>query len=847
MIEPMVEQMAVEMDSDEAAQEDDELISGDDGEVTYTLHALAGYSNPQTMKDCDPFDVTLADGGTLICKSKCLNVKLAVQDQELRADLYLLLLGDYEVVLGIEWLKTLGDVLWNFSELTMKFTLNGKRVTFHGRRGDNVTTVSSHRMEHILKKTCKGYLLQLRSKTTTMPENSRLALAPLLSEFSDLFAEPNALPPQRRIGMTTSLVTGSGKLHLKVKFFRGQGCRQASWVSGVSFKRSIQRELSWSRGVNKLLQIQGNDFSQAPIYKNEIPLRTITLSCLRDGATKDFDFAVIGSGVAGLRYALEVSKYGSVAVITKAEPHESNTNYAQGGVSAVLCPLDSVENHMRDTIVAGAYLCDEETVRVVCTEGPARVRELIAIGASFDHGDDGNLHLAREGGHSHHRIVHAADMTGREIERALLKAVVDNPNIYMFEHHFAIDLLTSQDGSETYCHGVDTLNTETQEVIRFISKVTLLASGGAGHIYPTTTNPLVATGDGIAMALRAQAVISNMEFVQFHPTALADEGLPIKPIKSRENAFLITEAVRGDGGILYNLGMERFMPLYDDRAELAPRDVVARSIDDQLKKRNEKYVLLDISHKPRHKILSHFPNIAAECLRYGLDITCQPIPVVPAAHYMCGGVRAGLHGETNVQGLYVAGEVACTGLHGANRLASNSLLEALVFAQRAVRPSIDQMTSSSLDLSASNSWAQAVVPVSLRSDVLAEIIQRTTEMRKGLQSIMWDYVGIVRSTTRLKTAEQRIGELEAEWEEYLFQQGWEPTMVGLEACEMRNLFCCAKLVVSSALARHESRGLHFTIDFPHLEESKRLPTVIFPCSSVKSTWSSQQLHKQQHC
>jgi L-aspartate oxidase len=340
---------------------------------------------------------------------------------------------------------------------------------------------------------------------------------------------------------------------------------------------------------------------------------------------------------------------------------------------------------------------------------------------------------------------------------------------------------------------------------------------------------------------------SLLRFVQFHPTALADEGLPIKPTKSRENAFLITEAVRGDGGILYNLGMERFMPLYDERAELAPRDVVARSIDDQLKKRNEKYVLLDISHRAREKILSHFPNIAAECLQYGLDITRQPIPVVPAAHYMCGGVRAGLQGETNVKGLYVAGEVACTGLHGANRLASNSLLEALVFARRAVQPSIDHMKSSKHDLSTSNWWGRPVVPSSLGSDAMDKILTMTRATRKELQSIMWDYVGIVRSTTRLEFAEQKIGELEAKWEEYLFQQGWEPTMVGLEACEMRNLFCCAELVISSALARHESRGLHYTVDFPHLEESKRLPTIIFPCSSVKSTWSSRQLHKQLLC
>ncbi|XP_042500279.1 L-aspartate oxidase, chloroplastic [Macadamia integrifolia] len=647
--------------------------------------------------------------------------------------------------------------------------------------------------------------------------------------------------------MTTSLVTGSGHLHFSVKSFKEQGCRQASWVSGIAFRRCIHKELFRSAGVSKLLRVHGHDFSQAQISQSRSPLRTITLSCLRDGTTKCFDFAVIGSGVAGLRYALEVSKHGSVAVITKAESHESNTNYAQGGVSAVLGPLDSVENHMRDTIVAGAYLCDEETVRVVCTEGPDRVRELIAMGASFDHGDDGNLHLAREGGHSHHRIVHAADMTGREIERALLKAVLDDSNIFMFEHHLAIDFLTSQEGSETFCHGVDTLNTETQEVVRFISKVTLVASGGAGHIYPTTTNPLVATGDGVAMAHRAQAVISNMEFVQFHPTALADEGLPIKPSKNRVNAFLITEAVRGDGGILYNLAMERFMPLYDERAELAPRDVVARSIDDQLKKRNERYVLLDISHKPRDEILSHFPNIAAECLRCGLDITREPIPVVPAAHYMCGGVRAGLHGETNVQGLYVAGEVACTGLHGANRLASNSLLEALVFAQRAVQPSVDHKDNLKLELASLDSWAWPVIPMSLGSNVLSDIIKRTREVRKELQSIMWNYVGIVRSTSRLKMAEWRIGELETEWEEYLFRKGWEPTMVRIEACEMRNLFCCAKLVVSSALARHESRGLHFVVDFPHVEESKRQPTVIFPCSSVKGTWSTLQLHKQQHC
>ncbi|KAM1009418.1 hypothetical protein FF1_044858 [Malus domestica] len=327
--------------------------------------------------------------------------------------------------------------------------------------------------------------------------------------------------------MATCIPVGSGRLHCRVRDIKGQGCRRTSWIASVAFSGGIQKDFSWSHGVSKFLQIQRCNFSPSPINENSKTLRTVTSSSLRDDSTKFFDFAVIGSGVAGLRYALEVAKHGSVAVITKAEPHESNTNYAQGGVSAVLSLSDSVESHVQDTIVAGAYLCDEETVRVVCTEGPERIRELIAMGASFDHGEDGNLHLAREGGHSHHRIVHAADMTGREIERALLEAVLKDPKIFMFEHHLAIDLLTCQDGSDTVCLGVDTLNTETQEVIRFISKVTLLASGGAGQIYPTTTNPPVATGDGIAMAHRAQAVISNMEFVQFHPTALADEGLPV--------------------------------------------------------------------------------------------------------------------------------------------------------------------------------------------------------------------------------------------------------------------------------------------------------------------------------
>ncbi|KAI5082908.1 hypothetical protein GOP47_0002651 [Adiantum capillus-veneris] len=553
--------------------------------------------------------------------------------------------------------------------------------------------------------------------------------------------------------------------------------------------------------------------------------------------TKYFDFVVIGSGIAGLRYALDVAKCGTVAIITKAEPHETNTSYAQGGVSAVLDPLDSVENHIRDTIVAGAYLCDEEAVEVVCREGPERVKELIAMGASFDQGEDGRLHLAREGGHSHHRIVHAADMTGKEIERALLTSARNSPNITLFEHHFAIDFLVRQEGPTVTCHGVDTVDTVSGEVKRLIAGVTMLGAGGAGHIYPNTTNPLVATGDGVAMAHRAHAVISNMEFVQFHPTALADEGLPIKP-KDRHNAFLITEAVRGAGGILYNQAMERFMPLYDQRAELAPRDVVARSIDDQLKKRKEAYVLLDITHKPREEILSHFPNIAAECLKCGLDITKQPIPVVPAAHYMCGGVQTDLNGETSVIGLYAAGEVACTGLHGANRLGSNSMLEALVFAQRAVKPAINyvqKLAGLHQVINEKKEWPRPCAPSLLKKEVVDEILEITSSKRKSMQGIMRDFVGLVRSTESLKIAQKKLCELELDWEEEIFRKGWQPNMVHLKVCELRNLFLVANLVVSSALARQESRGSHYVIDFPELVESKRIPTLLFPTSPVKTS------------
>ncbi|CAI7767546.1 unnamed protein product [Closterium sp. NIES-54] len=569
--------------------------------------------------------------------------------------------------------------------------------------------------------------------------------------------------------------------------------------------------------------------------------------------TKLYDYVVIGSGIAGLRFALGVAAKGTVAVVTKAEPQEGSTNYAQGGVSAVLDPLDSIENHISDTIVAGAYLNDVEVVEVVCREGPERVRELMRMGASFDRGDDGRLLLAREGGHSHSRIVHAADVTGREIQRALLTAAQKSKRIDMFEHHMAIDLLTRQeDSGQSTCYGVEALDTETGQIIRFVAGSTLLATGGAGHVYPNTTNPTVATGDGVALALRAGAVISNMEFIQFHPTALADAGLPIQPPGPRPNSFLISEAVRGAGGLLYNQAGERFMLHYDPRAELAPRDVVARSIDDQLKRRGDLFVYLDISHKPTDEILRHFPNIAAECKRWGVDITKDPIPVVPAAHYMCGGVQTGLFGETSIRGLWAAGEVACTGLHGANRLASNSLLEALVFAQRAVEPAIAHAVAAAplnhvlAGLPAGRDMDGAmwggeewegegegegeevkVVGLSRGDSGAVAAAGVTAKYREQLKAIMWRYVGIVRSTDRLRIAQREIDTLASTWRADLETNVLLPRgAVSMETCEMENLINVASLVVHSALRRRESRGLHFTTDFPGQSESASLHTVL---------------------
>lgn len=524
-----------------------------------------------------------------------------------------------------------------------------------------------------------------------------------------------------------------------------------------------------------------------------------------------FDFLVIGSGVAGLSYALKVAEHGSVAVVTKKNSVESNTNYAQGGVAAVLDENDSFDSHIADTLDAGAGLCDEAVVRIVVEEGPERVRELMQLGASFTHTGE-RLHLGREGGHSSNRIVHAADATGREIERALVDRASSHPNISLFEYHFAIELITehhlgqfvSRLRDDIHCFGAYVLDEETGEVMTFLARRTLLAAGGSGQAYLHTTNPAIATGDGVAMAYRAKARIANMEFVQFHPTTL---------FHPEARSFLVSEAVRGEGGRLFTQDGNAFMTDYDPRGELAPRDIVARAIDDQLKKRGEDYVLLDISHKPADYLREHFPTIRETCLRFGIDITREPIPVVPAAHYQCGGVVTDRMGRTSIEGLYACGEVACTGLHGANRLASNSLLEALVFAHRAAEAAIDEIASAKSPNGVPD-WDES-------GTAHPQEWVLVSHNRSELQRIMWDYVGIVRSTLRLERARRRIVMLSEETEDF-----YRRSTVSTGLCELRNLVAVAHLIIKCAQRRRESRGLHYTLDYPQSQEDERRDTLV---------------------
>lgn len=529
------------------------------------------------------------------------------------------------------------------------------------------------------------------------------------------------------------------------------------------------------------------------------------------------DFLVIGSGVAGLSFALRAAEHGTVAVVTKKESAESNTNYAQGGIAAVMHAGDDTEAHVADTLVAGAGLCDEDVVRMVIEEGPLRVQDLIDLGAQFDRDPDGDLHLGREGGHSAHRIVHAADMTGREVERALLAAVRRHERISVLEYHYAVNLLTQHqlgaspaDPADVVCYGAYVLDSVSGEVHTVLARSTLLAAGGAGQVYQHTTNPPVATGDGIAMAWRARATVANMEFIQFHPTSLY---LPGADFEGR--SFLITEAVRGDGGILRNLAGERFMPLYDERAELAPRDRVALAIDDQMKKHGDPHVWLDISHKPADEILAHFPNIHETLLGYGIDMTRDPIPVVPAAHYTCGGVIVDRDARTSVAGLFACGEVTCSGLHGANRLASNSLLEALVYAHRAVGPAVAH--------AAATGWEERIPDWDESNVENPHEWVLVSHNRDELRRVMQSYVGIVRSTLRLRRARRRVELIWRETEDF-----YQRTKISAELCELRNLAVVASLIIDCAERRHESRGLHEMTDFPATDPAQARDTVLTP-------------------
>jgi L-aspartate oxidase len=515
---------------------------------------------------------------------------------------------------------------------------------------------------------------------------------------------------------------------------------------------------------------------------------------------KQFDFLVLGSGIAGLSFALKVAPHGRVAIVTKKDRAESNTNYAQGGIAAVTSKEDSFEFHVRDTLEAGAGLCKENVVRTIIEEGPARIAELIELGMHFSEREiprsNGarELDLGKEGGHSRRRILHAKDVTGREIERALLAAIAAQPNIEIYENHFAIDLITSQKlgyVSNHRCLGVYVLDNRTGEVETFAAPVTLLATGGCGKVYLYTTNPDIATGDGVAMAYRAGATVANMEFIQFHPTCL---------YHPRAKSFLISEAVRGEGGVLKTITGVEFMDAWHPLKSLAPRDVVARAIDSEMKKSGADYVLLDITHKPARFIMERFPNIYQTCLRYDLDITKEPIPVVPAAHYQCGGVVTTVNGETDISGLYAVGEVACTGLHGANRLASNSLLEALVCAHRASQRVVrDKPKSSDFTIPP---WHAGHAH---NPDEMVVVSHNWDEIRRA----MWDYVGIVRTNKRLERAQKRIANLQQEILEYF----WD-FKVTSDLLELRNIATVAELIVASAMRRPESRGLNYNLDYP---------------------------------
>ncbi len=516
---------------------------------------------------------------------------------------------------------------------------------------------------------------------------------------------------------------------------------------------------------------------------------------------KKYDFLVIGSGLGGLSFALKVAEHGSVCLITKSQLEETNTRYAQGGIAAVIYEPDSYEKHVKDTLVAGDHICNEDVVKMVVKEAPAQIQDLIQWGTKFDKSSSGKYDLAREGGHSEHRILHHKDNTGEEIQRALSQKVRSHPHIDLLENHFAVDLITQhhmgklvkRHMNDIDCYGAYVLNISSGEVIRILSKTTLLASGGAGNLYSTTTNPPIATGDGVAMVYRAKGIIENMEFVQFHPTSLYNPG--------ESPSFLITEAMRGYGGILKNQLGEDFMSKYDERGSLAPRDIVARAIDNEMKLHGHDFVYLDVTHLEEEALKKHFPNITEKCLSIGIDIARDMIPVVPAAHYICGGIKVDMDGQTGIRRLYAVGEVSSTGLHGANRLASNSLIEAMVFADRAAKHAVSQLG----DLAN----AERIPDWDDSGTTHPEEMILITQNLKEVKQIMSNYVGIVRSDLRLERAVVRLEIIYRETEEL-----YKKSSVSLRICQLRNLINVGYLVIKMAQARKESLGLHYNLDYP---------------------------------
>ena len=517
--------------------------------------------------------------------------------------------------------------------------------------------------------------------------------------------------------------------------------------------------------------------------------------------TRRYDFLVIGSGIAGISFALKAAKYGKVALLCKTTLSESNTSYAQGGIASVTYEPDNFEKHIEDTLISGDGHCNLDAVKKVVYEAPSQIKELLNWGVDFDTDEKGLFDLHREGGHSEHRILHHKDNTGYEIQESLIRQVKEHPEIDVYEHFFAIEILTQHHLGQIVthhtpgieCYGAYVLNQETNHIHTFLAKITLMATGGIGSVYNTTTNPEIATGDGIAMVHRARGVIRDMEFVQFHPTGLYHPG--------DRPTFLISEAIRGFGAVLRCQDGKQFMQKYDERGSLAPRDITARAIDTEMKMRGHDFVYLDVTKKDPEETKKHFPNIYKKCLDYGIDITNEFIPVSPIQHYLCGGIEVDLNGRSSINRLYAAGECSCTGLHGANRLASNSLIEAIVYADAAVKDALKVLDSIKINESIPN-WND-------EGTSLPEEMVLITQNFREVEQIMNSYVGIVRSNLRLNRALKRLEIIYRETE-HLF----EKSVVSREICELRNVISVAYLIIKQALARKESRGLHYTVDYP---------------------------------